>query len=1646
MNRTATTASGCFEHSSNTDFITITKNACFVCEPNNVSLANGNNTSDICPSDNSSDIFIFQNSLGLSAGTNYVYLLTDQNEILQEVISADQYDFEGSNMNTQRVYGLHFDGTLNAALGFPRVATTATGCFEHSSSTAFISITKNACFVCESSTVSNATGSNSLNICPSDNSADIITFENSLGINAGVNYVYLITDENEILQEVVNVDQFNFEGTNPNTQRVYGIHFDGTLNPAFGQNRTATTASGCFEHSAANQFISINKNACFDCNQSTVSSSNGASPLEICQNDNEPNLIQLVNSLGLPAGDEYVYLLTDENEILQEVVSADQYDFEGSSDATQRVYGMHFDGQINPAIGQNRINTTADGCFEHSSGTEFIEIIKDACFACNISTVSNANGNNSLDICPTDNDNDIVQLQNSLGLSAGNNYVYLLTDENETLIEVINNDQYNFEGSNLETQRIYGLHFDGQLDPAVGANRMQTTATGCFEHSDDAQFISVSKNACFDCNLSSVSNANGNNSLNICPTDNDNDIVQLQNSLGLSAGSNYVYLLTDEDETLIEVINSNQYNFEGSSLETQRIYGIHFDGQLNAAIGLNRLATTATGCFAHSDNAQFISVSKNACFDCNANTVSNANGSNSLDICPTDNDNDIVQLQNSLGLNAGNNYVYLLTDENEILIEVIDNDQYNFEGSSLETQRIYGMHFDGQLNPAVGANRMQTTASECFEHSDGTQFISVSKNACFDCNANTVSNANGSNSLDICPTDNDNDIVQLQNSLGLTAGSNYVYLLTDENEILIEVINNDQYNFEGSSLETQRIYGMHFDGQLNPAIGANRLQTTASDCFEHSGAVQFISVSKNACFDCNANTVSNANGNNSLDICPTDNDSDIVQLQNSLGLSAGSNYVYLLTDENEILIEVINQNQYDFEGSSLETQRIYGLHFSGQLNPAIGANRRQTTARDCFEHSDDAQFIAVSKNACFDCNVSTVSNANGNNTLDICPTDNNNDIVQLQNSLGLNAGNNYVYLLTDENEILIEVINNDQYNFEGSSLETQRIYGLHFDGQLNPVIGANRMQTTASECFEHSNSVQFISVSKNACEEPFECLESFTATTDWASEVDICPSDGVNDIIELRNNITSDIGENYVYLITDAQERLLELVFEGFLNFEGSGADEQRVYGMHYSGTLEAAIGENRLMTTATDCFVHSGEDFFLTITKNACPGIECEDNFTATTDWASEVDICPNDGEDDTLELRNNLGEPAGENYVYLLTDAQEILQEVIVADFYNFEGSTPAEQRVYGLHFDGTLQPAIGQVRTMTTSTGCFTHSGEDFFLTVTKGACIGDDIECVDNFTATTDWATEVDICPNDGEDDTLELRNNIGEPAGENYVYLLTDAQEILQEVIVAEFYNFEGSTNEEQRVYGLHFDGTLQPAIGQVRTMTTSTGCFTHSGGDFFLTITKNACDVDFECQESLTATHGWVTEIDICSIDGAEDNVFLQNNISTPPGENYVFLLTDEFEVLQEVIIDTVYNFENTGTEEQRVYGLSYSGTLVPQIGEDRKNTTASGCFIHSGDNLFIRINKTASCETNAAVDTELLNSISVFPNPSSGLVHIDLSATDTTFDAISLFDIHGKKIQELGTATSFEVSTAGVYLLRFTNKDGAVTKRIVIQ
>ena len=318
-------------------------------------------------------------------------------------------------------------------------------------------------------------------------------------------------------------------------------------------------------------------------------------------------------------------------------------------------------------------------------------------------------------------------------------------------------------------------------------------------------------------------------------------------------------------------------------------------------------------------------------------------------------------------------------------------------------------------------------------------------------------------------------------------------------------------------------------------------------------------------------------------------------------------------------------------------------------------------------------------------------------------------------------------------------------------------------------------------------------------------------------------------------------------------------------------------------------------------------------------------------------------------------------------------------------------------------------------------------------------------MESLTATTNWVTTATVCPNDGDADWVVLRNNLFVSPGENYVFLLTDENEILQEVVTDSLYNFEGSSLSAQRVYGIHFDGNLSPVIGSYRLVTRASGCFTHSGDAIFLTIEKEDCGSPFECVETLTATTNWVTNLEICSNDAVPDSVRLFNNLFEPVGENYVFLFTDENEILQEVFIDTVYNFEGTGNGIIRVYGLSYDGELFPQIGQPRKSTTASECFIHSGDNLFLTVNRNSTaCTTSATEITFLENQITVFPNPNNGQINIDYGEIQNV-NRIEVFNNTGGLISVNDASTFLEIEQSGIFLLRFVTENGAITKRVIV-
>ena len=719
-------------------------------------------------------------------------------------------------------------------------------------------------------------------------------------------------------------------------------------------------------------------------------------------------------------------------------------------------------------------------------------------------------------------------------------------------------------------------------------------------------------------------------------------------------------------------------------------------------------------------------------------------------------------------------------------------------------------------------------------------------------------------------------------------------------------------------------------------------------------------------------------------------------------------------------------------------------HFNGEItfdiDDGIDIDDYDFIVFFCFQFSQlwaSGEFGEVT-NGDFQCESTSVSNANGNDDIDICPSDGSSDIVSFENDLNLDSGDHYAYLITDDNEILEMVILEDSYDFEGSTNDEQRVYGIHYNGILDPEIGLDRAQTTASGCYQHTNSSNYISVTKNACT---ICENNEVENPNGSNSINICPDDGIVDEVAFANNLNLSAGSHYAYLITNVNQIVEIVVYENEYNFEGSSENTQRVYGVHYDGNLNVDIGSHRDQTTGSVCHIHSDNDHFITINKDECA--ECSSSDVTSTNGNNVFDICPSDNSDDIVEFQNSLDIQAGDNYAYLITNVDQILQNVVFDDEYNFEGSSEETQRVYGISYDGNLNIEIGENRLSTTSSGCITHSDTEMFITILKNNCTPE-FECNASLTATTDWANTVDICPTDGLEDIVELRNNISASTADHYAYLRTDENENLIQVISDSTFDFESSSLETERIYGIHFDGELIPIIGTNRIETTASGCFTHSGDNIFLTITKNGCEDIETCVESLTASINWATNLDLCSTDGIQDSVLFQNNVSVAPGDTYAFLMTDSTENLVEVVIDSFYNFEGNGIEERRIYGISYNGILDVKIGEPRQNTTASICQIHSGGNLFITINPTAACSTSIDESTEISQFVNIYPNPSSSLVNIEAILEDK-IDQISLYGINGTKVKDLTTLSNFEIEESGLYFVRIQIGAKIFTQKIVI-
>jgi hypothetical protein len=181
----------------------------------------------------------------------------------------------------------------------------------------------------------------------------------------------------------------------------------------------------------------------------------------------------------------------------------------------------------------------------------------------------------------------------------------------------------------------------------------------------------------------------------------------------------------------------------------------------------------------------------------------------------------------------------------------------------------------------------------------------------------------------------------------------------------------------------------------------------------------------------------------------------------------------------------------------------------------------------------------------------------------------------------------------------------------------------------------------------------------------------------------------------------------------------------------------------------------------------------------------------------------------------------------------------------------------------------------------------------------------------------------------------------------------------------------------------------------------------------------------------------------MCVEDGNSDQLWFSTTTDT---STHIFVLTDENGKVLDFIEDPVYDFENTGTGVEFVYGVSFSGTFMLNRGDLLFTTEiSSGCFDISEN--FIEVHKQIEGAICDFINDEPYDSDATFtiaPNPVSQTLNIRVNwpgekpeASDVSFEVLSISGqvVHRRTVNITSGVNNWNVDVGGmvngVYVVR---------------
>lgn len=1516
-----------------------------------------------------------------SPASNVVYVITDDSGNVLGLNETGRIDFEGVPGGVCRLYALA--GGLTIAPGENVRTLDGQGSCGAGLSQNFITVTRNAV---AGGTITTDSGASIVEICPGDGNADLVSFTVTGAVGESSRLV--ITDENNVVIGLPEGNTVDFDPTPTGTCRVWNLSFFEPVTIALQQTiGTVLENNDCI--ATSNSFVTVVRELP---QGGSLRTTDGASEVQTCPGDGEDDRIEVV--LTGASGGEVRYLLTDTDDRLLNFSEMPVFNLETAPVGTCRIWAVTFRGT--PTLTPGDTVTTAqlsDNCFDLSD--DFVTVVRSVPAG---GTVATAAGETSLSLCPGDGVADTVAFV-STGATGGN-FTFVVTDEDNRILGVPAGNVVDFESQGLGVCRLWGLSYDGELLASVGQDAAAARlASDCFSLSDN--FVTITRELPVG---GSLRLSNGAVSAVTCPMDGIADILTFV-STSVRA-QNFNLIVTEEDGTILGFPTGTSINFESVPAGICRVYGLGYQGEITANVGDNvNTAMLASACNALSDN--FVTVTRTMA---TTGTISLEDGATEALVCPGDAVPDILRFD-STGTSL-TNFNYLVTDTNNVVLQLAFTDAINFENFPAGVCRVWGLGYDGLATALPGRIAGQDPlATQCAALSEN--FVTVVKQIP---DGGTISTLDGADEVMICPMDGVDDFVTVQTTS--TSDARFFYVATTEDNVILNLQDSPTFNFEAAPFGVCRIWGLSFQGALLASPGDTLSRIALADgCADLSD--NFVTVIR---MGATIGTISLADGGEVTNTCPGDGMPDVVGF--SLTGSSG-NVIYLITNEQDTLLATSGTPEFDFDGAGEGICRVYALTFSGEFLAAPGTEvTTAMLASGCFALSEN--FVTVVREAPLG---GTVSLMNGDTTIDVCSGDGTPDLLGFTTT---SPTVNYGYIITDEN-IALTAITTDTFDFSNTLSGTFEVYGVAYTGELTVSPGLDIFSDElSSDCFELSENFVTVNITR---------VDGGDILGNDATELFFCPENTEDGQVVFSNNSLLS-NENYVYVITTANEAqvVLRVIENDTFDFGEIPLMEVKVFAISYTGTLLTSPGQSLAFSAiATGCASISNNCLSV---FNDSP----EAGEISVVDLPANGISCAIDGQTD-ITVTTTSTSRAG--YAVIVTDTAGIVQLVSTTPAaVPFDTLPTGDYRIYGLSYTGNVTVAVGDdIDVAVLADNCYELT--ESFVPVTRGG----DITAGRLNNVTTDSGTDtIRFCLAAGDLPVAIVEPTVGGP---NYRFIVTDTSDrVIAANLPSPIIPFTSFAPGTYRIYGFNFTGVANVAINQPLTgRALSTECFTLSTN--FLTVILS----DTEAGQVLTnnSERDVTVTIDTTATPPVAMLSFINSSNST---EEYAYVITDADNTILGISTNPTINFGPAGPGVCRVWGLSFAGEIVATPGQALfAAPLVAGCAELTEN--FVTVTRVfpegLADEDTMLGDAAVLGAptLKAFPNPVAGSEVFITISSELPLDGgrLALRDINGQVYQAQtltgGSATTtvrLDLSQvpSGIYFVSYVTNSGVTTMQFV--